>query len=108
MYDPGEYVGLIYRDRMRSLRDKTSLSALYRSAFGQDLYTTCGELSISAEHIQIGHSFLRRNVTVSMGKTAVKKDLVMLHRILAPLESLMKCFEMNWMAILVSRGVPAF
>ncbi len=50
--------------------------------------------------LQVGHSFLDRrdNCYVS------DKQLLLLHRNLGPLDSVMKCVQMNWMAILVNTG----
>ncbi|MGH0171579.1 UNVERIFIED_CONTAM: hypothetical protein FKN15_061690 [Acipenser sinensis] len=78
-YDPGQHVGLVYADRMRTQADKTQNN---NPQFG----------------IQVGFSVLPRG-----GCTAFppSRPLSLLHRALQPLESVMKCVEMGWMTILV-------
>ena len=58
------------------------------------------EVKISSTVMQVGHSFLERREN-SNSNSIGNERLLLLHQNLAPLEALMKCVQMNWMAILV-------
>ncbi|XP_053396218.1 midasin-like isoform X2 [Mercenaria mercenaria] len=101
-YNPGEYVGLVYAERMRTVADKQQVYDLYRNTFPAEFesYHSTKMFHHGGHLVQIGHSFLKVR-----GEGHLKKNrsvsMEMLHHSLQPLESLMKCVEMNWMAILV-------
>ncbi|XP_058881826.1 midasin isoform X1 [Acipenser ruthenus] len=99
-YDPGQHVGLVYADRMRTQADKTQVLSLCKSVFGDDFtpYTGSRQFHITPQNVQVGFSVLPRG-----GCTAFppSRPLSLLHRALQPLESVMKCVEMGWMTILV-------
>ncbi|XP_062606102.1 midasin-like, partial [Saccostrea cucullata] len=102
--DPGELVGLLYRDRMRTLEDKQRVLDLYDRVFSPDrpVYTSTRQVVITDRHVHVGHSCLPRSdpQAPSPGGKA-RKSLYLLHHCLEPLESVMKAVEMNWMSIIV-------
>ena len=79
---------------------------LYKEIFPAqfEVYRSTGIFHCGTTSLQVGHSFLpiegqghcHRDSTVAME---------ILHHCLEPLESLMKCVEMNWMAILVGISI---
>ena len=77
--------------------------ALFENIFppSYEAYKPTGVFHCGTKSVQIGHSFLPINC---QGQSDRTKSLAMeiLHHSLEPLESLMKCVEMDWMAILVS------
>ncbi|XP_018599206.2 midasin isoform X2 [Scleropages formosus] len=99
-YNPGQHVGLVYADRMRTEGDKAQVLSVFRKVFGEDFepYTGSRQFHITPLNLQVGYSVLSRS-----GGPLVSLDppLFMMHQALRPLESLMKCVEMGWMAILV-------
>ncbi|ELT89072.1 hypothetical protein CAPTEDRAFT_156074, partial [Capitella teleta] len=102
MYDPQDYVGLIYVDRMRTSHDKTSMEKLYASVAGSTIAQLPCSCHISSCTLQVGRAFmLRRQVPDFCHVGAHDEGLLLLHRQLKPLESLMLCVQMKWMAILV-------
>lgn len=133
-WEPGEYVGLVYSDRMRTQADKDKVIQLYYSmapATSTQIHTISdntsessvtslamdditpeeaqiehqhthrfqGEFNVTSGMVQVGHSFLQQKDT---GQQEGVKSLQMLHHCRPALESLIKCIQMNWMAILVS------
>ncbi len=69
---------------------------------GETQKDSCGlqkEFHVTSGMLQVGHSFLRRKDTVTEEGV---KSLSLLHHCRPALESLIKCVQMNWMAILVS------
>ncbi|XP_059144482.1 midasin-like [Physella acuta] len=100
--NPGEYVGLIYRDRMRSVADKSKVEELYMSTVEAQypLYKTSRKMNISSSTLQVGHSFLPR-FGHALCHTASSSTVLPLHHSMEPLESLMKCVQMGWLAILL-------
>uniref|UniRef100_A0A3B3CZB6 Midasin n=1 Tax=Oryzias melastigma TaxID=30732 RepID=A0A3B3CZB6_ORYME len=99
-HNPGQHVGLVYADRMRSEADKAQVLLVFREVFGEDCSPYCGSrhFHITPLSLQVGFSVLPRS-----GGSALALDppLSITHQALRPLESLMKCVEMGWMAILV-------
>ncbi|XP_023209810.1 midasin-like [Centruroides sculpturatus] len=94
--NPGEYVDLIYGDRMRTLSDKKKVLELYEKIFGKLVISQPLQLRVTDKIIQVGYSFLPR-----LGHFPSSNPLFPLHNQLKPLQSLMKCIEMKWLAILV-------
>ncbi|XP_041350636.1 midasin-like [Gigantopelta aegis] len=99
--NPGDYVSLIYENRMRTTQDKKQVLDLYTSHFDSKYPVYCGSgfVHIGNNHVQAGHSFLPRGQPEV--KAARSRSLQILHQQLKPLESVMKCVEMKWMTILV-------
>ncbi|XP_060072903.1 midasin-like [Ylistrum balloti] len=99
-FNPGEYVGLVYRERLRTLQDKDKVKNLYERIFPDDLpfYTPSRYVTIFDRVIQAGHSFLQCEEYMSRETT---RTLYLLHHLLEPMEAVMKCVQMNWMSILV-------
>ncbi|KAF9575027.1 AAA ATPase midasin [Mortierella alpina] len=98
-HDPSEHFDLIYLQRMRTEEDRSATTALFEKVFGQPYTRTKAPYyHLDDNHIQVGHSLLpRRHGDTS---NVLGKDLHLLQSLLAPLEGLMKCVEVNWMAIL--------
>lgn len=63
-YNPGEYIGLIYSDRMRTKEDKMNVFKLYEQIFGQEYpsYWSIGRYSITKTTVQVGHSSIKRKL----------------------------------------------
>ncbi|CAL8311820.1 unnamed protein product [Lota lota] len=99
-FNPGQHVGLVYADRMRSDADKAQVLSVFRKVFGADFepYARSREFHITPLNLQVGFSVLQRS-----GGAPVTLDppLSITHQALRPLESLMKCVEMGWMSVLV-------
>ncbi|KAG0022720.1 AAA ATPase midasin [Entomortierella chlamydospora] len=98
-HDPSEHFDLIYLQRMRTEEDRAATTALFEKIFGQPYNRSKAPYyHLDDKHFQVGHSLLPRrhgDTTNVLGK-----DLHLLQSFLSPLESLMKCVEVNWMAIL--------
>ena len=101
--NPGEYVGLIYQDRLRTIEDKLKVEHVFAEVFGSgfDFYKPSLILRVTSSHLQVGHSFLHRR-NESTGSRVCGRRPKLLHRCLGAQESLMTCVDMGWMAILVS------
>nr|XP_054753628.1 midasin-like [Lytechinus pictus] len=106
--DPGQHVGLVYGDRMRTADDKEKIYKLYHVVFrtkGEELpseaYRSSRQFHITHSHVQVGHSFLARDPACDVNSALSRSPLQLLHHDLDTLESIMKCVEMNWMSILV-------
>ncbi|XP_064196020.1 midasin isoform X1 [Anguilla rostrata] len=99
-YNPGQHVGLVYADRMRTEADKAQVLAVFRKVFGEDFepYTGSRQFHITPLNLQVGYSVLPRSGSPPV---ALDPPLSLTHQALRPLESLMKCVEMSWMAVLV-------
>ncbi|KAF4092103.1 hypothetical protein AMELA_G00017110 [Ameiurus melas] len=99
-YNPGQHVGLVYADRMRTEADKAQVLSVFRKVFAEDFEPHSGsrQFHITPLNLQVGSSVLQRS-----GGAPVVLDppLSITHQALRPLESLMKCVKMGWMAILV-------
>ncbi|KAK7081093.1 AAA ATPase midasin [Halocaridina rubra] len=102
-YNPGEYVGLIYSDRMRTIEDKENVYKVYNQVFGDafPFYKSVGRFNITDTKIQVGHSFLERKANGCDSEEDSSGDLYIMHHQLPILESLITCINMNWMALLV-------
>ncbi|XP_056015325.1 midasin-like isoform X2 [Ostrea edulis] len=103
-FDPGEFVGLLYRDRMRTLEDKKRVLDLYDRVFSPDrpAYTSTRHAVITDTQVQIGQACLPRvePQAPSPGRRD-GKPVYLLPHCLEPLESVMKIVQMNWMSIIV-------
>ena len=105
-YDPSEYVPLVYADRMRTAADKQKVLSIAAETFLSQPSEHCVDVRVMTDYVQIGHSWLARRGT-AMNSDAGSRNfsLQLLHHCVAPLESLMKCVQMNWMSILVSYSI---
>ena len=101
-FDPGEYLSLIYIDRMQNQADRDKVVELYQRTFSciAPIYRPSGLFSLSLDWVQCGHSFLQRHSEHSMHVDG-NKGLKMLPNMLPVLESVMKCVQMNWVTILI-------
>ncbi|KAL3884189.1 hypothetical protein ACJMK2_030409, partial [Sinanodonta woodiana] len=102
-YNPGEYVGLIYRERIRSLEDREKVTRLFESMFPPEqhpIYLPSGSFHCGTSHVQVGHSILPIKGQGHRHKDHYSAKEI-LHHNLSPLEAVMKCIQMSWMAILV-------
>ncbi|XP_077408316.1 midasin isoform X2 [Vanacampus margaritifer] len=99
-FNPGQHVALVYADKMRTEADKAQVLAVFKKVFGEDFepYTGSRQFHITPLSLQVGFSVLQRSGGASVG---LDPPLSITHQALRPLESLMKCVEMNWMTILV-------
>ncbi|KAG0044860.1 AAA ATPase midasin [Gryganskiella cystojenkinii] len=98
-HDPAEHFDLIYLQRMRTEEDRAATTALFEKVFGQSYNRNKAPYyHVDDKNLQVGHSLLARR----HGDTSnvLGKDLHIMQSLLAPLEGLMKCVEVNWMAIL--------
>nr|XP_015209182.1 PREDICTED: midasin [Lepisosteus oculatus] len=104
-WDPGKHVGLVYADRMRTEADRAQVLSVFRNVFGEDYvpYTGSLQFHLTPLSLQVGHSVLSRGGGGGGGGSSLRQELPLsiLHQALRPLESLMKCVEVGWMAILV-------
>ncbi|KAK9767839.1 AAA ATPase midasin [Basidiobolus ranarum] len=95
---PSEYLDMIYLKRMRTPQDRECTVQLYNQVFKTTYQRPDHPFyQINPSYLQVGHSVLpRRNNTT---EKLTGEQLHLLHTMLGPMESVMKCVEMNWMAI---------
>uniref|UniRef100_A0A671LK54 Midasin n=1 Tax=Sinocyclocheilus anshuiensis TaxID=1608454 RepID=A0A671LK54_9TELE len=100
-FNPGQHVGLVYADRMRTEADKAQVAM---KVFGEDFepYMGSRQFHITPLNLQLGYSVLQRSGGAPI---ALDPPLSITHHSLRPLEALMKCVEMGWMVILVGPTV---
>ncbi|CAG8546883.1 12320_t:CDS:10, partial [Dentiscutata heterogama] len=96
---PAEYLDLIYLQRMRNEQDRDCIISVFNEIFGLNYQQQKHPYyHIDPKFIQVGHSLLdRKDSYISHSLT---NKLHVLQSQLHPLQSLMKCVEMNWMVIL--------
>ena len=108
--NPGEHVGLVYADRMRTSLDREKVLQTYEAVFGARYPLPRGRdahVYVTEGWIQVGGAILPRGShdrDVSSPVAALSgdgRDLLILQKSLPALESLMHCIKFNWMAILV-------
>ncbi|CAG8447499.1 16137_t:CDS:10 [Dentiscutata erythropus] len=96
---PAEYLDLIYLQRMRNKQDRDCIISVFNEIFGLNYQQQKHPYyHIDPKFIQVGHSLLERedsNISHSL-----TNKLHVLQSQLRPLQSLMKCVEMNWMVML--------
>ncbi|KAI9276342.1 P-loop containing nucleoside triphosphate hydrolase protein [Umbelopsis sp. AD052] len=98
--DPAQYLEAIYLQRLRTEDDRMHAIRLYEKTFKTTYKrTTHPYYHISPSHVQVGHSLLTRRA-VTTGINSLEQEQHLLQSSLAPMETLMKCVEMNWMAII--------
>ncbi|XP_061668786.1 midasin isoform X2 [Syngnathoides biaculeatus] len=99
-FNPGQHVTLVYADKMRTEADKAQVLSMFKKVFGEDFepYMASGKFYITPFSLQVGFSVLQRS---GGAPVCLDPPLSITHQALRPLESLIKCVEMNWMTILV-------
>ncbi|XP_028903180.1 midasin isoform X2 [Ornithorhynchus anatinus] len=99
-YNPGQHVGLVYGERMRTAEDRKKVLSLFQEVFDSPspAYTSSRLFHITPYSVQVGHSVLSRSNHIP---PLSQRPLCLLHQSLQPLESIMKCLQMDWMVILV-------
>ncbi|KAG7171260.1 Midasin-like 4, partial [Homarus americanus] len=105
-YNPGQYVGLIYSARMRTIEDKKNVFRLYNGIFGEEYpcYQSLGRFHITKTTVQVGHSVIDRNQDGNYSEEDSSGDLYMIHHQLPVLESLISSVNMNWMTLMVGES----
>ncbi|GAA5961125.1 hypothetical protein JCM3765_001235 [Sporobolomyces pararoseus] len=95
-----EYFGLLYLQRFRNLSDRTKVAQLFAEAFGESINPLERPYpSFTSRYASIGHSLLpRSDSTIATGRPLTSPSL--LQRSFQPLEALVKCLDMGWLAIL--------
>lgn len=111
--NPGEFVGLVYADRMRAAADRRKLFEIYEAVFGAEYPLPRGRdphVFITDSLVQVGSAVLPRGIrpgdgTAHSASSATvsddRTDLLILQRSLPALETLMHCIRFNWMTIVV-------
>ena len=122
--NPGDFVQLIYADRMRQNEDKKRVLDVYSSVFeGNDfpLYQKTGRFFIDERSVRFGKSQIKRTTngsavrltSISIFKTCMNQfylpqrslddenELFLMHNQTPALEALVDCVNMKWMTILV-------
>jgi midasin (ATPase involved in ribosome maturation) len=101
--EPGAFVDLVYVMRMRTEEDRARLRKIYNSVMPVQLAEPMNpSFSITDEWVQIGHATVPRRNSLPRSKASRTE---MLPRLLCPLQALLKCVEMGWLAIVV--GPPS-
>ncbi|KAJ3035683.1 AAA ATPase midasin [Rhizophlyctis rosea] len=106
--DPGDYLEMVYSQRMRTAEDRGRVRELYREVFGS---VPEGSLrrpfwQVLEGWVQVGNSFLKRRGRRggAGGRGVPVEHLQVLTSELSVLESLVKCVERRWMALLTGPG----
>ncbi|CAO3702357.1 unnamed protein product [Rhizopus stolonifer] len=96
--DPAEYLDIIYMQRMRTQEDRKRIVQLFEAVFGIKYERAeFPEYQVSTDTLEVGHSRLVRRQTENL--TGDYENHI-LQSFLPSLQSLMKCVESSWMAIL--------
>lgn len=96
--DPAEYLDIIYMQRMRTQEDRKHIAQLFETVFGVKYERAeFPEYQVSPDTLEVGHSRLVRRQTENL--TGDYENHI-LQSFLPSLQSLMKCVESSWMAIL--------
>ncbi|XP_076336290.1 midasin isoform X2 [Tachypleus tridentatus] len=98
-FDPSEYVRLLYSERMRTAQDKQKVLELFSKVSGKSLQNILpsSQVLMTRDFLQVGHTVFPRGRNAH----APSNPLYFLHHQISPLESLLDCLLMKWMAILV-------
>ncbi|KAI8642397.1 hypothetical protein BD408DRAFT_180035 [Parasitella parasitica] len=97
--DPAEYLDIIYMQRMRTHEDRGQIVQLYESVFNVKYDRPVKpHYEVTTTSFNVGHSRLPRKQNGSSIDVFEHQDHV-LQSFLSPLESLIKCVESSWMAI---------
>ncbi|KAI8086936.1 P-loop containing nucleoside triphosphate hydrolase protein [Gilbertella persicaria] len=96
--DPAEYLDIIYMQRMRAHEDRIQTIQLYESVFGIKYDRPAQpRFELTPSSFIVGHSSLARKHSENSDVSG--QELHVLQSFLSPIESLMKCVESSWMAI---------
>ncbi|KXS18954.1 P-loop containing nucleoside triphosphate hydrolase protein [Gonapodya prolifera JEL478] len=101
---PWEFVDIIYTHRMRTRDDRSKLLELVWPFVKRAPPSNVNRLGfqITPTNVIIGDAVLPRNATASFGASAfLDGNFVIPYEYLPEVKTLMKCVEMNWMAIIV-------
>ncbi|GAA5887759.1 hypothetical protein JCM16303_005070 [Sporobolomyces ruberrimus] len=98
-----EYFGLLYLQRFRNLSDRTRVAQLFAESFGESVNPLERPYpSFTSRFAAIGHSLLpRSDSTIASGRPSTSPSL--LQRSFQPLEALVKCIDMGWLAIVTGQ-----
>ncbi|KAJ2722068.1 AAA ATPase midasin [Coemansia sp. Benny D115] len=97
-----EFIDMLYVQRMRTEHDRQQVRRLYAEVFrGAQLSTLRPSMQMTERTLQVGNAVLERRPQNAAMASSSASRLRVLHSQLPYLESLMKCIEMRWMAILV-------
>ena len=104
--DAGEYVNIIYIQRLRTWNDREMLKMRYQECFGTNLQTMRPFFDMTENFTQIGNVFLRRN---SQGDYSVDApiqgtDSDLIRSLFRPMESVGRCINMNWPCLIVGNS----
>eukprot|EP01132_Coremiostelium_polycephalum_P002326 gene2326-2870_t len=106
--NPGRFIDLIYLQRLRTPQDRDYVKILFNKIFPTECHVNfesnkLPHYSITPNYLQIGGSILSRNSSHAHDdySNTNSDNIQLLQRLLNPMESLMKCVEMNWMSILI-------
>ncbi|KAI8840117.1 P-loop containing nucleoside triphosphate hydrolase protein [Chytriomyces cf. hyalinus JEL632] len=99
--NPHQFLKMMYCQRMRTKSDEAAVLQLFNTFFADQVPKDCG-FEISSSHVKVGSSLLMRTGRRQPhNRGYVTGDrLEILSSQLSVLESLIKCVEMSWMAIL--------
>ncbi|XP_028395044.1 midasin-like isoform X2 [Dendronephthya gigantea] len=101
-WNPVAFVQLIYAGRMRQEICRNQVWELCSSVFGQNSAKDIGTLvHATPSNIQVGQCVFPKSKSHMQDGTFQAGPLYILHRTLKPLESLLTCLKMNWLALLV-------
>ncbi|GBO33606.1 Midasin, partial [Araneus ventricosus] len=104
-FNIGEFVKLIYADRMRTAEDKNKVYMIYHHIMSEDrlppehfILHRPLDLNVYEDSVQLGNASIK-----CAGRNVADTSMISVPSTQLPvLESIMKCIEMNWMPILVS------
>ena len=98
-YDPSEFVKLLYKQRLRTMRDRELVDELYKKVFRSDLLEPAVLFHMNNHSVHIGQASLNRKCVAAEVDGA--RGLQILQHNMAALETFMKCIDMNWMTMMV-------
>ncbi|XP_071957015.1 midasin-like [Antedon mediterranea] len=109
VFNPGQHISLIYSDRLRTSDDRRKVKKLFEELFviGPEkhghtyFYEYSRKFHITPNTVQVGNSVLPRGSTGQQPVNSLTSPVFLLHHGMDALEGVMKCVQMNWMAILV-------
>ncbi|GMH65392.1 hypothetical protein TrST_g10125 [Triparma strigata] len=94
-----DFVDAIYLQRMRTLKDREELCALYFEVFGKKLNLAEGiEFGVVGNTIQVGAARLKRVESVSPVSSL---DFSLPVGLLRPLETVVRCVNLNWPCLII-------
>lgn len=98
---PGDFVDMLYLQRLRTSDDRRHVQKLYLRVFGEPLLVESRPFySVDPYAFQVGSAVLSRAVHAD-GATIADSQLELFHSHLPILESLMRCVKLNWLPIIL-------